>query len=395
MSLPSPAEVEHADWLALQRLCVDLGLNPKGRTSVVRLRILEHVRRRVRPELWRLGVQQQAALLTRLGHPDASSRLWESTIQLDAPSPWIGLGHAQLGAGDLTEAAKSFERAAQMGDAAAHLHRAETLAAAGNYEAAVHACDAYLEARPRELRGLLLKANFLARGGWTSEAATLLRDTFESHPEVTELWKGLGTLLLRGGRYEAAAEAYRESLRASPDDLEAWNDRGAALLLAGLGSEAVGAFREVLEKDPRQALALNNLGVAYLKEGRLRPAAVTLERAAKHMETPQILRNRAFIESSLHRPPAKVSPRPPRTRPGTKPAALPRRKRTPSVRRRRPRPRTGPKVSRRRPPRRRRRPASRSKRRVVARRPSRPKNVSRKPTPARRGRGKQRRVRRR
>lgn len=331
MSLPSLAEVEHADWPTLQRLCGALGLNPMGRSSVVRLRVLDHVRRRVRPELWRPGVQQQAALLTRLGHPDTAGRLWDSTIHLDAPAPWIGLGQAQLGAGDLSEAAKSFERAAQMGDAAAHLHRAEALAAAGNYEGAVRACDAYLEARPRELRGLLLKAAFLAHGGWTNEAATLLRDTFESHPDVKELWRGLGTLLLRGTRAEAAAEAYREALRASPEDTESWINRGAALLLSGRTADAIGAFREVLEKDPRQAAALNDLGIAYLRDGKPKPAAVALERAAKHLETPQILRNLALVEASLHAKPARVQPRAVPRRRGPKPAKA-RRVRTSSAR---------------------------------------------------------------
>lgn len=306
MSLPTLAEVEHADWPTLQRLCGTLGLNPKGRSSIVRMRVLDHVRRRVRPASWRPEVEQQAALLTRLGHPDTAARLWESTIQLDAPSPWIGLGRAQLGAGDLTEAAKSFERAAQMGDAAANLHRSEALAAAGQYEGAVRACDAYLTARPRELRGLLLKANFLARGGWASEAATVLRDAFEAHGDVRELWKGLGDLLLRAGRAEAAAEAFREALRASPDDTETWVNRGAALLLAGQTREAVGVLREVLERDPHQAAALNNLGVAYLREGHEKSAEVTLERAAKHMETPQVLRNVAIVQEAAHHRPAAL-----------------------------------------------------------------------------------------
>ncbi len=359
MSLPSLAEVEHADWATLQRLCAGLGLNPKGKSAVVRLRVLDHVRRRVRAEFWRPGIQQQAALLTRLGHPDAGSRLWESTIQLDAPEPWIGLGHAQLGAGDLSEAAKSFERAAQMGDAAAHLHRAEALAAAGKYEDAVRACDAFLEARPRELRGSLLKATFLARGGWASEAATLLRDTFEAHPDAKELWNGLGTVLLRAGRYEAGAEAYRESLRATPDDVGAWINRGAALLLGGRTADAIGAFREVLERDSHQGVALNNLGVAYAREGRIRPAAITLERAAKHMETPLILRNVASLESSLH-PRTAAAPgvlRKVRTARSVPAPAL-RRKRRPTVKRKgsRPRPRAAKKARSRRSPRRRQKP---------------------------------------
>jgi len=376
MSLPSLAEVEHADWPALQSLCASLGLNPKGRSSVVRLRVLDHVRRRVRPELWRPGAQQQASLLTRLGHPDTATRLWESTIQLDEPAPWIGLGRAQLGAGDLPEAARSFERAAQMGDAAANLHRAEALAAAGNYEGAVRACDAFLAARPRDLRALLLKANFLARGGWASEASTILRDTFESHPDARELWKGLGSLLLRGGRPEAAAEAFREAVRAFPDDMDSWINRGAALLLAGQTREAVGVLREVLEKDPRQAVALNNLGVAYLREGQAKSAAINLERAAKHMETPLILRNLAAVEATTHRrSPAREShARRPERKPH--PAVVAARKRPrPPRRSKSPRPRKArPAAPKKRP----RRPAARPKKKAPARRRSASKDVRRK-----------------
>ena len=384
MSLPSLAEVEHADWPTLQRVCVSLGLNPKGRSSVVRMRVLDHVRRRVRPELWRPGAPQQAALLTRLGHPDAAMRLWESSIQLDAPAPWVGLGRAQLGGGDLTEAAKSFDRAAQMGDAAANLHRAEALAAAGNFEGAVRACDTYLTARPRNLRGLLLKANFLARGGWGNEAATILRDAFESHPDVREFWRGLGTLLLQSGRADAAAEAFREAIRASPDEEGSWINRGAALLLAGQTKEAVGVLREALEKDPRQAIALNNLGVAYFRGGQTKSAAVNLERAAKHMESPQILRNLAAVQAAAHRAPAtarvsripRAKPRavtalraakPPRSLPSRVPSRSrkPRRKarekrpKRPVVRRRRARP----------PPRRRPSPTRARKKTASRRRP--------------------------
>src|SRR5574341_1168042 len=45
------------------------------------------------------------------------------------------------------------------------------------------------------ISGFLLKANFLARGGWTNEPATVMRDAFESHPDAREMWRGLGTLL--------------------------------------------------------------------------------------------------------------------------------------------------------------------------------------------------------
>ena len=81
MSVPSGAEVEHADWPTLQGMCRSLGLNPKGRSGVVRMRVLEHVRRRGRPQSWRAGRDHMAALLTRLGFPDLAEDLWETAIR--------------------------------------------------------------------------------------------------------------------------------------------------------------------------------------------------------------------------------------------------------------------------------------------------------------------------
>src|SRR5437870_2425495 len=170
VSLPSLAEVEHSDWPSLQRMCETLGLNPRGRSAVVRMRVADYVRHRAHPPSWRPAREHQAALLTRLGHPDLAEHVWESTIQLEAPAPWVGLGHAQLAGGFLAEAAKSFGRAAQMGDPSGELHRAETLAAGGDYPGAVGACEAYLTTHARDLRGLLMKSTFLARSGFEEEA---------------------------------------------------------------------------------------------------------------------------------------------------------------------------------------------------------------------------------
>ncbi len=342
MSLPSLAEVEHADWPTLKTMCAAIGLNPKGRSGIVRMRVLDYVRRRARSEPWRLGSDSQAALLTRLGFPDEATRLWESTIRLDLPAPWIGLGRSYLAAGELQEASKSFDRAAQMGDSVAHLHRAEALAAGGNPEAAVRACDAYLTARPGDLRGLLLKAGFLARGGWTDEASAVLRTAFEAHPHAEGLWRGLGLVLLRGGRPEPAAEAFHEAVRADPKDEAAWVNRGVSLLQAGRHREAVGALREVLELDSRHAVALNDLGIAYLKTGQAKSALVNLERASKHLEVPTVLLNMARLqERERMRPEAlatferilRIKPRDAEARAGKK-RLLPRRTPTHRARKR-------------------------------------------------------------
>jgi len=291
VSLPSLAEVEHADWPSLQRMCEALDLNPKGRSAVVRMRVADHVRRRTLAPSWRPNREHQAALLTRLGSPDLAERVWESTIQLDAPAPWVGLGHAQLAGGFLAEAAKSFARASAMGESSAELHRAEALAAGGDFEGAARACDAYLTSHPRDLRGLLMKSSLLARAGFEEESTKVLHTAVDLHPEVPGLQRTLGLALLKAGHYAAAAEVLHEAVRQGPNDLDAQANRGAALLLAGHTREAIGVLREVLEMDPRRADALNNLGIAYLATGHGRSAAVNLERAAKHLESPRILLN--------------------------------------------------------------------------------------------------------
>ncbi len=295
MSLPSPAEVEHADWGALQHLCESFGLNPKGRSDVVRMRVLDYVRRRARPEPWRAGVGHRAALLTRLGFPDLAEALWESTIQLDAPAPWVGLGQAQLAAGFLNEAAKSFAHAAQMGDSSASLHRAEALVAGGDYDGAIQACETYLATHPGDVRALAMKADFFVRSGFAEESARVLETAAESHREVFSLSRTVGTVLLRANRPEPAIDRFRDAIRSDSNDIVAWTNRGAALLLAGRTREAIGVLREALKVDPHSGEALNNLGVAYLRLGETKSAAVNLERAARHLEFPRILLNLAEI----------------------------------------------------------------------------------------------------
>jgi tetratricopeptide (TPR) repeat protein len=291
VSLPSPAEVEHAEWPALKQMCESLGLNPKGRSAVVRMRVLDHVRRHARPEPWRAGREHIAALLTRLGFPELSEDVWESTIQLDAPAPWLGLGQAQLAGGSLTEAAKSFDRAVRMGDAAALLHRAEVSAAGGEYERAVRDCESYAATHAGDIRALAMRADLLGRAGFAEEATRVFRSAAESRREIPGLLRAGGTALLRSGRPEAAIDMLTEAIRVEPTDNDSRINLGAALVIAGRTREAIAAFREALEIDPGRSEALNNLGVAQLRLGQSKSALKSLERAAKLADSPRILLN--------------------------------------------------------------------------------------------------------
>ncbi len=305
MSVPSAAEVEHADWPTLQRMCESLGLNPKGRSGVVRMRVLDHVRRRGHPEPWRAGRDHMAALLTRLGFPDLSEDLWESAIRLDASAPWVGLGQAQVAGGFLSEAAKSFDRAVQMGDASGLLHRAEALGAGGDYDRAIGACELYLANHPEDLRALGMKADFLARSGFKEEAARVLLAAAYSHPEFPFLRPAAGTAFLKAGRPEVALEAFGSPTRPDEAGLEAALNHGAALLVLGRTREAIGIFQKALETDPDRAEALNNLGVALFQVGQPKLAASNLARAAKQIESPRIRLNLANVPKTAARPRAR------------------------------------------------------------------------------------------
>jgi tetratricopeptide (TPR) repeat protein len=269
------------------------------------MRILEHVRRRVRPESWRAGRDHMAALLTRLGFPDLSEDLWESAIRLDAPGPWVGLGQAQVAGGFLGEAAKSFDRAIQMGDASALLHRAEALGAGGDYDHAIAACDSYLTSHPTDLRALAMKADFLARSGFKEEAARTLLAAADSHPEFPFLHAAAGTAFLRAGRPEVALEAFGPTPRTQGATIEGALNHGAALLLLGRTREAIDIFQKALEHTPDRGEALNNLGVAYLQMDEPKLAASNLAQAAKQVDSPRIRLNLEIVPKAPPRPRAK------------------------------------------------------------------------------------------
>src|SRR2546426_1353055 len=237
------------------------------------MRVLDHVRRRTRPESWRAGRDHTAALLTRLGFPNLSEDLWESTIRLDAPAPWVGLGQAQVAGGFLSEAAKSFDRAAQMGDRSALLHRAEALGAGGDYDRAIAACESYLADRPGDLRALGMKADFLARSGFKEEAARVLRTAADAHPEAPFLRSATGTSFLKAGRPEVALEAFGLPKAMDAAGVGGAVNNGAALLALGRTREAGEIFQKAIEADPDRGGAFHNLGVPQIQLGQNQMAA--------------------------------------------------------------------------------------------------------------------------
>src|SRR5438309_1438048 len=237
---------------------------------------------------------------------EATAALRRATaIRLDAPGPWVGLGQAQVAGGFLNEAAKSFDRAIQMGDTSALLNRAEALGAGGDYDLAIAACESYLASHPTDLRALAMKADFLVRSGFKEEAARILLVAADSHPEFPFLHAGAGTVFLRAGRPEVALEAFGPTPHMEASAIEGALNHGAAFLLLGRTREAIDIFQKALEKAPERGEALNNLGVAYLQMDEPKLAASNLARAAKHLDSARIRANLEKVPKAPPRPRAK------------------------------------------------------------------------------------------
>src|SRR5439155_6994671 len=219
VTLPSAAEVEHADWPSLKTYATELGLNPKGRSGLVRQRVLDHLRTQPRGPEWRAGKAEQAALLTRIGSAELAASLWESTISLDAPAPWVGLGTAYAKAGRIEEALKCYDRAIGMGDAGARLHKANALMRAGRSDAAAAEVETTLAANPGNVRAWAVRAVIAEAGGDPQRI-------HDSHAKIAELGGarlGLAKMLMRAGRYEEADRALADHLMDHADDAVAWN----------------------------------------------------------------------------------------------------------------------------------------------------------------------------
>ncbi len=290
-TMPSPAEVEHADWPSLKSFASGLGLNPKGRSAIVRQRVLDHLRSQGTPPEWRAGRGEQAVLLTRLGFADAAAKLWESTISLETPAPWVGLGTAYLRAGMREEAVKSFDRAVLMGDRAARFHKAHTFLQAGESDRVLAELEEAIAARPEDVRAWALRASIAAATRRADEAVA-------SYSRLAELGRGhlgFARILMKAGRFEDAEKALEAYLAHHGRDAIAWNNLGVCRSKRGRWPEALEAFRRAASMSTHDAGILNNLAVALAATGRPEEALKRIQAARRIAENSRILLNEAAL----------------------------------------------------------------------------------------------------
>ena len=175
-----------------------------------------------------------AAILGGSNRPaEAIALLQSAPGALGSAAAQTELGLAFEAEGNLIEAAKCLERAAQLRDG-----DVETLSSLGIVYSRLRRFD---------------------------EGRRLFRQILESDPHAPEIWNNLGILEMSAGNRGAAADAFRQAVAADPNYGAAWRGLGAALVATDAAG-ATEAWRRAVALAPRDFDTLFNLGTV-LSEG--------------------------------------------------------------------------------------------------------------------------------
>jgi tetratricopeptide (TPR) repeat protein len=238
-----------------------------------------------------------AAILLRRGRSDDAAavlagaevppELGEALRELDRES----LGRFELlmeldRRGLTHEAALAAEAllAKDAGNAAAVLHAARALAAAGQVDRAKEVLSRAVAFAPRCASCRLELGLLLEEAPGKGSSLTLLDEGLALAPQDTALELARGMVLTSLGRYAEAEVAYRKVIALEPRNAAARNNLAWSLLQRGTKEaldEALGLARDVAEKSPSAAPALDTLARVELARGE---STLALEGAQKAVE---------------------------------------------------------------------------------------------------------------
>jgi tetratricopeptide (TPR) repeat protein len=247
---------------------------------------------------YKRGVRTACLLLTAIAVSTAAlvpSALAQTTVsewqELTRAEPedsllWVGLGNAQLAAGDAEAARSSFLEARSLdyrtGDAHYGLGLAEYNR--GDYQAALFAFSEVARLYPERFDGHYNRAVTLSRLRQPQEAAAAFRAAIaNAQPEATledefNANLGLAGQLQRSDDHAGAAAAYEAALVLFPDDNEVEYLHAEALFRAGRGLEALPLLID-LEGRSSDYQVSSLIADIYVSQGQIDYALQALERA--------------------------------------------------------------------------------------------------------------------
>lgn len=157
---------------------------------------------------------------------------------------------------------------------AARLSLAYALSHVGRYDEALGILDQALEARPREVRLVTMKAWVLDRAGRSAQSVAMLERAIadrQGDPRGGEgegdLYEALASSLDRAGRGAEAIAILKKAAAVRPRDETLRYALGVAYEKAGDREAAVGTMQELLSLNPDHADALNFVGYSLAERG--------------------------------------------------------------------------------------------------------------------------------
>ena len=160
---------------------------------------------------------------------------------------WYGLGLAQLGMRELSEALEALQKVVRLdrSHAGAWVALASAFGERGQFDKAAQAFEQAVRLRPRDAAAWYALGSVRVQAGVTEPAVSAFRRAVEIDPDLAEAWHSLGVALAFPGPEgrvlpEDALAAFRQAVRLRPDLAEAWHGLGATLSGLGRHEEAIG-----------------------------------------------------------------------------------------------------------------------------------------------------------
>jgi tetratricopeptide (TPR) repeat protein len=168
------------------------------------------------------------------------------------------------------EQAEYFERAVELDPdfAAARYNLAVIYINQKKGSLALQQLNAWIDVKPEDPRGYLLRARVRLEANETDEAAEDLERALEFDSENYEAWQWLGRIHYQRGQYKEASHAFEEVLRLSPNPVEAYFDVALVQQAVGQTEEAIVSYQKFLIHFPEDFQANYHLGLLYRETGR-------------------------------------------------------------------------------------------------------------------------------
>jgi pentatricopeptide repeat protein len=168
----------------------------------------------------------------------------------------------------------------------------------GEFDKAIEIWQEMLQEKPGDPQILTYIANALVHKGETAEAAAVLKEVVDSHPEFLDAQNLLGISYINLNRFDDAERVALSVLARDSQNSEAYFNLGVIADKRGLHGEAFTAFKRSVDLRGDYDEARANLANEYLRQGNFKHAKI---QASKALEINPVLPRGWFLLGQAYR----------------------------------------------------------------------------------------------